>query len=200
MIIDNKYKHLYIAVPKTGSISIQFSLGHGDNIPEPDDYHQSLKTAISDNPVAADYFKFAFVRNPWDRLLSLYNDFTVNRVYQYSGLIKHDKPLLSEFADFNDMCVRLCDSEWRDNIFFTSQFDLLSISDKIGLDYVGRFENLFDDFTKICSILNIDDVVLECRNTSKVPNVKYRNVYSVDAKNAIAKLYSRDIETFGYEF
>lgn len=199
MIIDHTYKYIYTAIPKTGSISIQFSLGHND-IPEPDLYHQSLLTTLDNNKEFCNYFKFAFVRNPWDRLLSLYHDFTINRVCQYSALVVHEKPLLSEFEDFNDMCIRLHDSHWIDDIFFQSQYNLLSDGNKLLTDYIGRFENLHEDFQKVCNMVDISNIELDRRNVSKVSNVDYRNYYSIEAKDAVDKLYRDDVESFNYEF
>lgn len=200
MIIDHQYRYIYTAIPKTGSISIQFALGYGNNIPEPELYHQDLRTTLSNNMQYYNYFKFAFVRNPWDRLLSLYNDFTVNRVCQYSGLVRFDKPLLSEFIDFNDMCIKLVDSPWFCNIFFRSQWDMLSVNNKLCVDRVGRFESFQHDFDSICHDIGLTNVVIDKLNTSKVKDVRYQQYYTDESRNAIAKLYASDIETWNYEF
>jgi chondroitin 4-sulfotransferase 11 len=201
MIVDHEYRYLYIAVPKTGSISVQFSLGHGHDIPEPDLYHQDIHTALNSHPEAENYYKFGFVRNPWSRLLSLYQDFTKKRVYQYSALVRHETPLFSEFANFEDFCVRFSDTSWKDNIFLRSQAKLLGVhTDRSLMDYVGRFENLERDFAILCQILGLGDVQLQQHNAGQYDNSDYRQHYSTVAKDAIERAYSDDVKLFNYEF
>jgi chondroitin 4-sulfotransferase 11 len=199
MIIDHDKKYVFIAVPKTGSISIQCSLGYGNDIPEPDLYHQSINQALAECQLCLGYFKFAFVRNPWARLLSLYNDFTIKRIYQYSGLIKHDKPLFSEFENFNDFCIKLHNSPWLQNVFLKTQTELLSINGELKMDFVGRFERLQEDFDIICKTIKIETKLLKL-NVGEYDNTNYRVHYTDEAKNAIEKLYKSDIEMFNYEF
>jgi hypothetical protein len=200
MILDHDKKYVYVAIPKTASISVSISLGHGDNIPEPDFYHQGITSVLTTNPEAVTYFKFSFVRNPWARLLSLYNDFTLKRVFQYSEKVQHDKPLFSEFADFNDFCIRLHDSSWMDNIFLRSQAELLSLHGRTVMDYIGRFETLHDDFSVVCSKIGMVGTPLLKHNEGKYDNTSYRPYYTIEAKDAIARLYDLDIEVFGYDF
>ena len=197
MIIDHEKKYVFVAIPKTGSISVQFSLGH-TSIPEPHLYHQKLLPQINlEN--AQDYFKFAFVRNPWARLLSLYHDFTKNRIDKYSAQVTHDKPLLSEFKDFEDLCINLHNSNWRYDLFFWDQTEFLGVNGQVMVDYVGKFENFAEEFKHICKQLDIN-VELQKMNVGKYDNTKYREYYSTEATRAVARLYHRDIENFGYEF
>lgn len=198
MIIDHAHKFIFIAVPKTASISIQFSLGYGHDIPEPDLYHAGITDVLAENACDG-YFKFAFVRNPWDRLYSLYHDFTKKRITQYSQLVKHDKPLLSEFEDFNDMCLRLHESSWRNDVFFKSQFNQLGDGKKLLMDQVGRFETLQSDFNCICERIGLRDVPLLHMNQGQCAR-SYAEHYSTEAIEAVRELYQDDVEHFGYEF
>lgn len=200
MIIDHYYKYIFIAVPKTASISISFSLGHGDNIPEPDLYHQSLQNVLDEHQGYRHYYKFAFVRNPWARLVSLYYDFTKKRVKQYSALIAHEQPLFSEFVDFEDFCLRVQDTPWWSNIFLKSQTELLSYNNRLAMDYYGRFECLTKDFMTICGQLDIKGVTLQEMNSGTYDRTSHRKHFSERAANAVATLYKDDIENFSYEF
>lgn len=200
MLIDHERKFLFIAVPKTSSISISFSLGH-INIPEPPLYHQSIHSALQKHPEAAGYFKFGFVRNPWARLLSLYNDFTIKRKHQYSALIRHDKPLFGEFANFEDFCLRIHASPWMNDIFLKSQSELLGVSSEGTIaDYIGRFENLHADFQYICERIGATNVQLKEMNFGEYDKSKYRTYYTDPARDAVRRLYAADVEHFGYEF
>lgn len=200
MIVDHNHRYICISVPKTGSISLQATLGYIHDVPEPDLYHQGIASVLKNHPNCADYFKFAMVRNPWDRLVSLYFDFTKKRIYQYSALVRHDKPLLSEFVNFEDLCLRITESPWKDNVFFKSQTKQLSMDGKMVMDFVGRFENLQSDFRTICEKIGIAPPPLERMNTGVYEKASYRQYYSDAAREAVAALYHDDIEGFGYEF
>lgn len=200
MYLNHNKKFLFIAVPKTGSISISFSLGQTD-IPEPDLYHQSIHSAIQKHPECANYFKFGFVRNPWARILSLYNDFTLKRKYQYSALVKHDKPLFGEFANFEDFCLRVHTTNWINDIFLKSQSELLGVTtDSSLIDYVGRFENLQTDFDRICYMIQCPELRLQSMNIGEYDNKRYKEHYTPAAIDAVARLYATDIKVFKYDF
>lgn len=196
MIIDNDKKYIYVAIPKTGSISIHFSLGHVD-IPEPPLYHMALSKILPDSRYD-NYFKFSFVRNPWSRILSLYKDFTIKRVYQYSGKIRHEKPLFHEFTDFNDFCLRVAETQWINDVFLQSQHAMLSVNGVIACDFVGKYESLETDFNKVCSLLDIN-VQLQKMNVGQY-DLSYRDYYSDASKDAIGNLFYKDVEEFNYEF
>lgn len=199
MIIDHDLRYVFITVPKTASLSMQFSLGYGGDIPEPDLYHQPLSEALETYPDCRDYFKFAFVRNPWARLASLYHDFTKKRVYQYSALVRHELPLFYEFADFEDFCLRVNETPWWQNIFLRSQFDLLALDGKVGVDRVGRYENVQADFDDICKHVGVEKTLIHI-NVGKYDSSSYRQYYTDASRSAVAGLYRRDIEEFGYEW
>lgn len=200
MSIDHNRKFIFTAVPKTSSISISFSLGHND-IPEPHLYHQGIIDTLMKHPECSGYFKFGFVRNPWARLLSLYNDFTIKRKHQYSALVRHDKPLFGEFANFEDFCLRIHESPWMNDIFLQSQSSLLGVTKEGSItDFVGRYENVEDDFRYICGHIGVPEAPLRSMNIGEYDRTKYRSYYSDAAREAVARIYSADVELFQYEF
>lgn len=196
-MVDYEKELIALAIPKTGSISLHFSLGF-TVIPEPDEYHASLKTIIKQHPETENYYKFAFVRNPWDRFHSLYKDFTLKRIYQYSGKIRHNKPLFSEFKNFNDFCINIKESEWMNNVFLQSQTEITEYKGQQGCDFIGRFENLHNDFERLTKALNIK-ATLNIMNKG-VYKETYREYYSTEAQKAVEKLYQKDIDQFKYTF
>ncbi len=195
MIVNHEKKYIYIAVPKTATVSIHVALGYLDyvhNIPEPEVYHQGIGRTLAENPSCVNYTKFGFVRNPWDRLVSLYNDFR-SRGRTYSPLVKLEKPLLSEFVDFTDMCLNLYKSPWRDDVFFRPQHTFFE--DK--MDIIGRFENLTQSFKRL-------RIMFQC---GPLPHFHigaqekdYRKHYNYVSRLAISRLYADDIKKYNYEF
>lgn len=200
MIVNHERKYVFVSIPKTSSISMQFSLGYGHDIPEPDEYHQGLASILEKYPEAADYYKFAIVRNPWARLLSLYQDFTLNRVCQYSAKVRVDRPLLSEFEDFNHLCVNLHQSTWLNDIFFRSQTALLSVNGQLAINFAGRFEALPIAWDTICRQVGLGNTQLLSMNRGKYDSSDHRQYYSEVAVEAVRKLYQDDIENFNYAF
>jgi hypothetical protein len=120
-------------------------------------------------------------------------------VHQYSGLVRVEKPLLSEFKDFEDFCLNIHQSPWMNDIFFKSQIHLLGHKEGLS-DFVGRFECLSEDFKRFCDLVGLQGVTLEHRNTGKYDKSSYRRFYSDQAAEAIGKLYHDDAEILGYEF
>jgi len=145
---------------------------------------KELKTLL---PAAIydDYFKFAFVRNPWDWQVSLYH-YILETPHQF----QHD--LIKSFKDF-DVYIR-----WRVEHDARLQKDFIT-DDEGGsiVDFVGRFENINDDFSKICKMLSI---------TTALPHIKrsnhrdYRSYYSDESANLISQAFREDIDYFGYTF
>lgn len=152
-----------------------------------------------------DYFRFAFVRNPWDRLLSCYRDKVVNRGAEplrvpagvdaefYAGM---------PFAEFVDVVRRI--PEKKANAHFRSQH--LTVCDPAGepmADFVGRFENLAEDFDRAAEGIGVPGLKLPGHNRSD-PGARdprrYREFYDERLKNLVHARYERDVETFGYSF
>src|SRR3954471_2827170 len=99
------------------------------------------------------YFKFAFVRNPWDRMVSF---------YKYMGLRKGQgfkEFLMSDFK--NDI--------WKTRQWFVGpQLDFICDPDgRVAVDFVGRYEQLQADFQKVCQRLNLPVNELPHVNKSK---------------------------------
>ena len=203
-MINHEEKFIHVAIPKTASQSLNKALGFRET-PEPALYHDNLEHFISQDYLQhIDYYKFTVVRNPWDRLASLWRDFVNKRKFQYSGHHRCDKHLLlSEFNSFENMCLNLEDSLWSQNLFFKPQVYFLSYAGEMKADYVGRFENLEQSYTDICKALNREQGSLEMMNQTAGPNRDkhhYREHYDERTAQAVADFYKLDIEEFGYEF
>lgn len=198
MIIDNEKGAVVISIPKTGSSSIYESIcGTGCRYPEPFIYHAPLTRILKIRPNIINYTKFAFIRHPLDRLVSVYHDFTCNRGPYYSQYNVLDAPLLSEFTSFEDFCLRLDDSIWHDDIFFLPQFDFISINKQLAIDYIGKFENIEYDFNAMCHIVGWEDRKLMHIRPSN--HNHYEQYYTAETKQKIKQRYKVDFEVFKYE-
>jgi hypothetical protein len=199
MFISDEKKFVYFAIPKTGSYSIHNFFGYRTGHPLPDEHHMGVRRFVKDYSDKQDYFKFAFTRNPWSKIVATYFDFTLRRGKEYAQGIVYDQPLLSEFKDFNDFCIRLKDSEWRHDIFFVPQIELVTLENDLPISFIGKFENLNEDMKEVCSRLGIQFRPLEHANKG-LYDKSYRDYYNDEARRAIEELYLTDLEMFNYEF
>lgn len=143
------------------------------------------------------YTKFAFVRNPWDRLYSAFS------YLKGGGWNDDDRQWadthLSQFDDFENFVLNGLNADTLNaHIHFKPQLDF--IADKRGqpmIDHLLYFETIRDDFDKISNIIGLD-ATLEHRNSSK--RSSYRDVYTPQMIEHVARIYAQDIATFGYEF
>ena len=189
MIIDDEKKFVFICVAKTASTSMRRRFGYFED-PPPHIYHMFLKDILDKNPHTKDYFKFGFVRNPYDRLYSTY----INLKYEghlWATALKAKRTFEEFVLDFEG-------SKYSDYIHLQPQINYLINGESIGLDYVGRFENLNDDFRDIEKILGLSHV--------KLKKERYSRTYPLDPKfytnsmrGVVCEIYGEDFERFGYE-
>lgn len=152
------------------------------------------------------YYKFAFVRNPWGRLLSCYRDKVCNdadnlydrhenRFVQYLKNSGVYRPAMS-FEDFVRVVAEIPDS--RAEGHFRSQVSLLS--DGHGLlpfDKIGRFEALEEDFETIATRIGLRCPLPYLRATGAT---HYRDHYSAKMRELIRRRFEQDVTTFSYDF
>lgn len=141
------------------------------------------------------YFKFTFVRNPWDRMVSYYHWRLRNQEnVDVQGRTFKD---WLRFLHAGDSQKLNLNGSFQYGI--KSQFEMLAIEEEITVDFVGRFENLQQDFEQICQRLAIEPKVLPHKNAIN-RNRHYTQFYDEESRILIEDLYHRDIEYFGYEF
>lgn len=133
------------------------------------------------------YFKFTFVRNPWERAFSWYKAVMRDEITKKELGIKRN-------LSFNDALVQYVGKG-----LLEPQLNwITNFSDEIDLDYIGRFENLTEDFQKICNQLDISHITLphKLKGTGK----DYRKYYNKDSMKIIMEHYSDELSMFGYTF
>jgi hypothetical protein len=146
-----------------------------------------------------DYFKFTFVRNPWDRLYSAY------RFLSTGGMNELDRNWAAEHLagvkDFEGFVLNVLPKPAvQDEVHLRPQFLFLrnSITRQVGVDFVGRFERFDEDFATVAERIG-RDVRLPHINKSQVRG-DYRSVYSGRMRAVVEQVYAADIKAFGYQF
>jgi hypothetical protein len=132
------------------------------------------------------YFKFTFVRNPWDWQVSLYHF-----MLQYQNHPQHK--LVTKMKTFDEYI------EWRINndMELQSEFVTDVHGNKI-VDFIGRFENIQQDFNQILSHIGLEPIELPYINKSK--HKYYKEYYNEHTKKLIGTAFKQDIELFNYDF
>jgi hypothetical protein len=196
MYVDERAGMAYVAIPRTASTSIHNYYGYNIGYPEPNEHY--MRACDLERRLDS-FFKFAFVRNPWEKTVSTYFNFTRERKNQYSRTVTTDKPLLSEFEDFTDFCCRLKDSEWCEDVFFRSQRDFVIDRHGEEIPWIEDYANLNMAFGHLCEFFDLPQKELQHLSVGKYDH-GYRKYYTADARKAIAALYREDIERFDYVF
>jgi hypothetical protein len=130
-------------------------------------------------------FKFAFVRNPWDRLVSRYAHLLRSKDRRRHEFISS----LEKFEDF---------LQWEIQRDSANQYPY--VTDAQGnqiVDFVGHYETLAEDFAKVCAKLKIK---AELPHANVSDHRDYRTYYSPETREFVAKQFRRDIEMFDYDF
>ena len=143
-----------------------------------------------------DYYKFCFVRNPWDRLASAFN------YLRQGGWNAEDERFFNEnlrLYSFEKFVLEWINEEsilthlhfWPQNRFVCDR------RGKLIVDHVARFEDIADEFAQISSKLGIN---AKLPHTNSSSTLDYRSLYSNEMIDTVAKLYQVDIALLNYEF
>jgi hypothetical protein len=140
------------------------------------------------------YFTFCFVRNPWDRFVSA-----------HAHLIDRRRrgPELP-YKTFNDFILGNIRSEkihtkLLKQLHFEPQYKyILDSNNNINIDFIGRFENLHEDFDIICKKIGIKTPKL--RHNNKSHHKSYQTYYTDKTAEIIYNAYKEDIDYFDYSF
>ena len=208
MIISHQHRFIFAAVPKTGTHSVRQALREHlseDDIEQVGLFvnkrfpyedlaairhgHLSLRQVrpYLGEQAFDSYFKFAFVRNPFERFVS-YCAFMTRDL----GSFAHSPQAVMEHFLFR--------APPEQHILFQPQASVLL--DEYGrtllADMVGRVEDMQASYDAIAARIGISSRTLDRVNGSK--HGDYRQYYTPALVDAVAQRYALDIELFGYHF
>lgn len=207
MIISHKHQFIFFAVPKTGTHSIRQALRpHLDSADEEQvrlfeqrSFSQPELKAVGHGHLSVEqvrpvlgpetfdrYFKFAFVRNPWDRFISF-----CAFISRASGHFEQDP---------HSFMARMIHSPPPlQQMLYQPQSALLIQQDgQLAMDFVGRVEAMERDYKLICERLELEPRPLEQVNSSR--HRPYADYYNSQLRDLVGRKFRQDIEMFGYRF
>ena len=205
MIVSHRHRFIFFAVPRTGTHAIRAALapvlGEEDwqqqsltaevRLPVPalarlNHGHLNLRQVQANVPrdVWQDYFKFAIVRNPYDRFVSV-----------CAMLNKRNPGYRGRETTFMKRALSV--PRFRQRVLVRPQVEtLIDESGTIGMDFVGRYETLQGCFAMACRQIGIDEVDLEPSNVTE--HDPFRSYYDDELLAAVTAFYRRDFDVLGY--
>ncbi|MBT5876639.1 MAG: sulfotransferase family 2 domain-containing protein [Candidatus Latescibacteria bacterium] len=230
-MLSQKYNCLFVHIPKTAGQSVEHVFlalsgltrrtraslllrpNDDPDLGPPKLAHLKASEYVSCGYITSEefdaYFKFSFVRNPWDRIVSEYRFRRHPRRFDFKTYLFEHLPKPGSKHHFHTMPQH--------------EF-LFDAEDNCLVDFVGRFECLQEDFDKVCSHLSVQQTLLPHLNKSRTHHnrrrrpkgyirrlIEYRReransfdhyteYYDEESREFVAKMYEKDIEIFKYEF
>lgn len=226
---------LFVHIPKTGGASIKQAMGHGLSVIKEGSGSRLTNSTLDKGGLItvghntwidlansgadighsflSDCYKFAAVRNPWARLVSLYR--YIRFVSSRSGPESFDWRWVGA-GSFDDFCKLLLERtrEW-DNTE-SEGYDLPSARERLApqtewtntfgipRDQILRFESLSIDWVPVASKLGVRVELPHKNRLTDLAAVEatgdYRRFYGDDTVEIVADLYGSDIAAFNYTF
>ncbi len=196
-MISHKHKCIFIHIPRCGGTSMEISIV-GRNWFKVDRSTKHLIASTAKNiyePYWDDYFKFSFVRNPWDRMVSMAKFSCFYGVYLKNGNIDMSN-YLKNFPEI-EIDPR---SKSRDDTFSPIKNSVFLNILNLELDFIGRFENINEDFDFICESIGAPLTHFINDPPHKSKHKHYTEYYDDETRQIVAEKYAKDIEHFGYKF
>jgi tetratricopeptide (TPR) repeat protein len=209
IIVSNHKKFFFLHIPKSAGRSVAQALARYDDLSSDDVFsnlrlkHETARIlrGVDENRFEK-YLTFCFVRNPWDRLVSWY-------FYEK----KNQHGFRSVFLRFEDF-VHYLDQAWE---FIKLQKDygiyrimndpyviplpqtdfVLDSKNRLMVDYIGRFENINEDFRQLMDILNLKT---ELPYVNKTAHANYQEYYTERTRDIVGKCFQKEIDFWSYQY
>ena len=180
---------VFIHINKTGGTSVERALN----------LRSERKTALEKRSEMGERrfaraFKFAFVRNPWDLQVSSFHH------------IRRERPhLLGEHDAFEAFLRWKLDPErpYQYHIDTSVQLQtdyLVDLHGRVIVDFIGHYERLAEDFAEVCARIGVSHLSLPHERRAADREKDYRQYYSDETAELVARHFARDIELLGYRF
>ena len=212
--------------PKVGCSTLKLVLQALEGLPEPErwgDVHddgpwESMQLSsfspaqVEELLTAPDVLRFAFVRNPYARLLSGWASKIASRnpdhfvplrellAARYDGpAARGTRAPFAAFRDFADFVLTADDAFARDH-HWAPQHELLR-TDIVSYDVLGCFETFAEDLSAILRRLDAPEAVVgrASQRVNSTFTVPLTTAYDADLADRVYHHYEADFEAFGYD-
>lgn len=157
-MLSPKHKFIFVHVPKTAGFSITSRVGGSVG-------HRPLSFILKKRSEYEGYLKFSFVRNPWDRAVSAFHYMQRRGTATQNEEDYRDfKKYFSEPQSFEEFIKSNIFNSVIDN---QQHFKAMNYYLDGNLDFIGRFENLQEDFNTMCDKIGIPQQQLPHHNKTQ---------------------------------
>ena len=183
MFINHKHKFIFVHIPKNAGTSVRgcFDInGYDTKVVRKKYPHDSCSTTrkYCGDEVWFTFYKFAVIRNPYERMVSYYH-FHKSPQYRF--------PALAKKYSFSDWLRRGLDNNLK-----KTQSDYLDVE----INQIATFDTLQDDFNLFCDLIKIPSYTLPKYNVSK--HEHWETYYSDDDKKIVYEIFQEDFDRFGF--
>lgn len=184
-MVDHQRQLIFVHIARTGGTSIETALiGRDWWEVDPQSKHLSASQShrLYGDELWNRYFKFSIVRNPWDRLVSMWA----------TGWWETESAS-GERRSFPEWLrgLRPHPHEIYQSLHYHQILDE-------PIDRVLRFEHLAADFERL--LTDAGCPVLQLPHCEQRPRESYQRYYDAETRDYVGQVYAEDIRRFGYEF
>jgi chondroitin 4-sulfotransferase 11 len=188
-------KPLFIRIPKTASASIantelfQCCAGRDYGMWDGNRHNRFTKILRDEISDWGRRFKFAFVRNPFDRVVSNWSSMN-------GRLFDMEFKTYIEFIKVGRATTRL-----EERILWHTcpmKFHLTNENGTLRIDNLGRYENLQEDYKRIVALSGVEFIGMDWIHKSNRSN--YRDYYNSETKRIVEQVFLDDLNYFSYNF
>lgn len=218
-MISHEHRCIFIHIPKCAGTTVETALGHFDGhqgrggqdhrtirmleplapvsiLRHPRNYTEALRRISHGlrrqrNPrnragvtprQYREYFKFSIVRNPWSRAVSVYRNVMNDPIHIREHGITAETPFGEFLRRHAGRGMLRPQMDW-----------IVDWNGRIPLDFIGRFENLAEDFRVIASALGDVELAFE-----RVPRPDLARWFDAELDALVRRTYAAEIEYFGF--
>ena len=191
--INHEIKSIFIHIPKCGGSSmaaVSWNKGSG---------HKTLRS-FSKTKNFDSYFKWCFVRNPWDRAVSAWDTCPEIKPITFQKFIETihaKKHRIQNLPHLTWSTLPKLDLPVN-RIHFMPMIPLIKVNGQVSMNFCGRFENLEKDWKKLTHHLGVENKLVH--HNERKEKKPYQEYYNNDLKEMVWEIYKEDIEYFDYKF
>lgn len=214
-VLLERHAAVYIEIPKVACTSIKTALAGvvGVDLADSGGNPHEARWPVPQvapaprGPRFPGLFAFAFVRDPWDRLVSCYRDKIRGEVDGYTFftirpgvancLARFDAFVAGmSFDEFVRAVAAVPDGD-ADPHFRSQHTFVTDDAGQLAVDFVGRYERLADDLRAVERRIGLAPLALPRLQVARTP-LPFAAFYTAETAQLVADRYARDVDLFGY--
>ena len=201
MIISDSHKFVFIHIPRTGGVSTQNALKNyydSNSLVEVrakfqgPHYHSTFSQY---QKIIREYFIWTRVRNPWDRVVSIYHRRAKCSLFIKNHNYFHLEAKNNSFKSWLNKIIERGDPKEFKWIFNQKRY-----LQEEKIDFIARFENINEDFSFFCKSVGLPDIKLPHKNGYR--RKEYKSFYDNDLIDKLLDndIFREDLNYLGYDY